>query len=439
MKTIKKLLVSSIALLTVAMGLAGCGSNKDDEKSKAEDGKKKVTFWTWTPTESQFKQLKKSFDEKYPDIEIDWWRTAELSDYQKKLQVALAGGEGPDVFGVQVGSMLEQYSRFAQPMDELADKYMDGWKDKIAENVLNQTTTSDGTLAAMPVLTTSMEYYLYNKTLLEENGITKLPETYEELISVSKQLQDKGLVSMAMGAKDIWHDVDFFVYLANQFAPGKIYEAQEGKAKFTDESFVKTMEAWKSMFDDKVFQDGALGTGTYPDARDNYFYARKSAFFPTGSWHVSVVIPNDETKGTAVENDELGMASFPQVGPEKALATNGVDFAMCVNKTSKNTEAAMKFVDFMTLGDGQQIWVNTLQGTPVNSEIKIELPSDASETAKESVANIEQENKDSKYDRKLKYAELEEALGVAMQDVISGKDISTVLKTVEQTNAGIER
>ena len=36
----------------------------------------------------------------------------------------------------------------------------------------------------------------------------------------------------------------------------------EGKAKFTDETFVKTMKAWKQMIDDGLFQDGAVGTRT---------------------------------------------------------------------------------------------------------------------------------------------------------------------------------
>lgn len=438
---VKRLLAGALTGAMAVSMLAGCGSKDADEKSgKTEDGKTKITFWTWTPTDSQFEELKAAFEKKYPDIEIDWWRTAEMSDYQKKVQVALAGGEGPDLFGVQVGSMLNEYSKFAEPMDGLADKYMDGWQDTISESAVDQAKTNDGVMAAMPIITCGQQYMLYNKTLLEENGITEIPKTYDELKAVSDKLNDAGIIPMAMGAKDVWHDVDWFVAMSQQYGPGKIYEAEDGKADWTDPVFADTMKAWKQMFDEKIFEEGAVGIGTYPDARDNYFYARKAAFLPTGTWHVSVCLTDDEYKGMPVEKDEFGMAMFPQIGPNPAVATNGVDFGLCVNKDSKNKEAAMKFVDFMTMGDGQQIWINTLQGSPVNKNVEFTATDKVKyETAQESIDFVNKTVKESTAARKLKYAELENALGVAMQDVATGKDIDKALAEVQKVSEGIER
>jgi raffinose/stachyose/melibiose transport system substrate-binding protein len=423
--------------VSLALLLSGCAPAP--EAAPASGEKTTLTFWTWVPTDEQFADLKTSFEKKYPDVTIDWTRTADFKDYEKKLQVALAGGDGPDLFGVQTGGMLEQYARFADPMDKLADKYMTGWKDTISENAVSQTTTSKGTVAAMPVIGAGMEYYLYNKTLLAENGITTVPSSYEELKNVSAQLKDKGIVSMAMGAKDAWHNEDFFVWLSQQYGPGDIYKADAGTLKWTDKTFVDTMNAWKELFTNGVFQDGALGTTTYPDARDNYFYARKSAFFPTGSWHVSAVIPNAETENTAVAKDEIGMAMFPKVGPKDAVATTGVDFALAVNKESEHKEAAMKFVDFMTMGEGQQIFVDTLQGSPVNTKVSATLPADASQTAKDSVALVTKANTEATYVRKLTNAKLDDAIAVALQEVVSGKSAEDALKDIQAVSDSITR
>lgn len=435
----KKLLAAGlISALTLSL-MTGCGKSGGEEKT-AEDGKTKVTFWTWTPTEAQFEELKTAFEKENPDIEIDWWRTNEMEDYQKKVQVALAGGEGPDLFGVQVGSMLNEYSKFAEPMDALADEYMEGWKEKISESAIEQATSLDGVQAAMPIITCGQQFMLYNKTLLEENGITEIPKTYDELKAMSDKLNAAGIIPMAMGAKDVWHDVDWFVAVSQQFGAGKIYEAQEGELAWTDETFVKTMEAWKKMFDDKIFQEGAVGVGTYPDARDNYFYARKAAILPTGTWHVSITLTNDEYKGMPVDGDEFGMAMFPQLGPEEAVATNGVDFALCVNKDSENKEAAMKFVDFMTLGEGQQIWINTLQGSPVNKDISFTATDKIKyDEALNSINAVNEAVQASTSERKLKYAELENALGIAMQDVATGKAIDKALQEVQKASDEIER
>ena len=40
-----------------------------------------------------------------------------------------------------------------------------------------------------------------------------------------------------------------------------------------------------------------------------------------------------------------------------------------MNKDCKNKEAAMKFIQFLADGDGQQYWVNYLQGAPVSNDI----------------------------------------------------------------------
>lgn len=452
---LKKISVFLLATMMVATLLTGCkASSPTDpenpttdvpatEDTSSEDTsteKTKITFWTWTPTEAQFEEIKAAFDEEYPDIEIDWWRTAQMDDYLKKLQVAMAGGEGPDVFGLQPGSMLNQYARFTEPMDALADQYIPGWKDAINEEAINQTISLDGIQAGMPIISVGQQYMLYNNTLLEENGITSIPKTYEELVSAADTLKANGIIPMAFGAKDVWHDVDFFVSLSQQFGPGKIYEAEQGELAWTDQVFIDTMEAWKKLFDDGIFQEGALGVSTYPDARDQYFYERNTAMFPTGSWHVSVVLPNEETAGTKVENDEIGMALFPQMGPNPAVATTGVDFILAVNKDSKNKEAAAKFVEHMTMGQGQQLWINTLQGSPVNKNISFTAGDKATyDLAKESIDLINTANGASGGKRKIDYAELENALGIAMQDVAAGRPILEALSEVEQVSAQVER
>jgi raffinose/stachyose/melibiose transport system substrate-binding protein len=432
--------LAGIAVAAVAaMILGACAGSGGSEAAKPASAKQTITFWTWLPTKDQFRTLQSEFAKKYPNITIKWSYTPDFANYQKKLQVALASGEGPDLFGTQVGSMLDQYERFTAPMAPLADKHMPGWKDKIASNAVNQTKASDGTQVAMPIIGAGMEYYLYNKTLLAENGITSLPTNYAELKADTATLKSKNLISMAMGAKDGWHNEDFYVWLSQQFGPGDIYKAEDGKLPWTSPSLVDSLNAWKKLFTDGIFEKGALGVATYPDARDSYFYARKSAYFPTGSWHVSATIPNPETPGTKVEKDELGMARFPQIGPKPAVATTSVDLALAINKQSPHQAAAMQFVKFMTLDQGQQIFVNTLQGSPVNKDIHVQLPTGATDVARKSVELITAANTSAEFGRKLKYPAIDTALQVALQEVVSGKSAEDALKDVQKASDAVKR
>jgi raffinose/stachyose/melibiose transport system substrate-binding protein len=420
-----------IALFVVAGTMVFAGGGRDSAQKTG--GTTKIKFWTWIPREDQWDQiLYPAFKAEYPDIEVEFWRVAEQSDYLRRLQVGITSDTGPDVFALQPGSLVNQYQRFAEPMDSLADRYIPNWKNIISKAAIEQSTSLDGVLAGMPILMAGQEYMVYNKTLMNECGVTQVPTTYAELVAASAKIKAAGKVPVCFGAADIWHIVDWFVWASQQFAPGRIYEAEKGKVLWTDQAFVNTMNAWVRYFRDGVFQDGALGVGTYPDARDQYFFARRAVFFPTGSWHVGAVLPAfEELQGTSIQKDIIGMTAFSQVGPQKVVATTGVDVIFSVSKNSKQKEAAAKLIAFFSTGKGQKLWTDTLQGGPVANNVK--YGGDMSgQLAEESINFINSLNASSTTKRKLDYAELETALGVAMQEAASGRSIMDVLRDVQR-------
>ena len=320
-------------------------------------------------------------------------------------------------------------------MGSAADQYWSGWKDKINTNAVSQSKSKSGTLVGMPMLIAGMTTLMYNKTLMDECGIEKVPTNYAELKDAADKAKAKGYVCVAAGASDDWINTDWFVQTSNEFEKGAVYEAEKGDRKWTDKCFVDTMNAWKKMFDDGIFEDGALGISTYPDARDQYFFARKSVFFMTGSWHLGPTsTSNTEIVGTEIGNkkDVIGMEPFPSVSDSgERLGTSGVDLMVCINKDCKNAEAAMKFIEYLSDGWGQQYWVNYLQGSPVSNEIKYKGTIDG-ELQQQSIDNVNKYVADAAGSRKLSNSEVEKAIHVAMQNVAAGADPKKELETVQQ-------
>lgn len=392
-----------------------------------------LSFWSWLPTTDQSEEMIAEFEKQNPDIKIDYTRT-EQDDYFEKLQVAMASGTGPDLFGLTTGTMTEQYAPFAEDMSGLGDEYWSDWKDTISETAVEQCTTEDGTVAGMPLLVAGMTDLLYNKTLMDECGIEKVPTTYEELKDAAAKAKEKGYVCVAAGAADDWVNSDWFVQISNEFEEGAVYEAEKGERPWTDQCFVDTMTAWQNLFNDGIFEDGALGVATYPDARDQYFFARKSIFFLTGSWHLGPISPsNSEIQGTEIGNqgDTIGMCVFPSMSEDgKICGTSGVDIMLAVNKDCKEKEAAMKFVQFMADGDGQQYWVNYLQGAPVSKNISYTGTVDG-ELQQQSIDEVNSYVSNAVGNRKLSNSEVETAIQVAMQNVAAGADPADELKTVQ--------
>lgn len=419
--------ISVIMAAAMAMSMAVTPVHAEDADQVT------LSFWSWLPTTDQSEEMIAEFEKQNPDIKIDYTRT-EQSDYFEKLQVAMASGTGPDLFRLTTGTMTEQYAPFAEDMSGLGDEYWSDWKDTISETAVEQCTTEDGTVVGMPLLVAGMTDLLYNKTLMDECGIEKVPTTYEELKDAAAKAKEKGYVCVAAGAADDWVNSDWFVQISNEFEEGAVYEAEKGERPWTDQCFVDTMTAWQNLFNDGIFEDGALGVATYPDARDQYFFARKSIFFLTGSWHLGPISPsNSEIQGTDIGNqgDTIGMCVFPSMSEDgKICGTSGVDIMLAVNKDCKEKEAAMKFVQFMADGDGQQYWVNYLQGAPVSKNISYTGTVDG-ELQQQSIDEVNSYVSNAVGNRKLSNSEVETAIQVAMQNVAAGADPADELKTVQ--------
>ena len=70
---------------------------------------------------------------------------------------------------------------------------------------------------------------LYNKTLMDECGIEKVPTTSEELKDAAAKAKEKGYVCVAAGAADDWVNSDWFVQISNEFEENAVYEAEKGE------------------------------------------------------------------------------------------------------------------------------------------------------------------------------------------------------------------
>lgn len=417
-----------------ALSLTACAGGGDKDAETNADGVTQLVFHSWLPTQDQWTDLIAAFEEENEDIKITFTREEDFDAYITNLDNEILADEVPDIYGIQVGSAFNDYASYALP----ASEYAQDWIGSLNVAALEQTTDASGEVAAVPILNGGMQYYLYNKTIMDDLNLT-LPENYDELKEVSAQVRAAGYSPFAMGAADTWHVADFFVWLSNQYGSGgDIYRAANGEIAWDSPNLVAAAQQWQDLFTDGVFQDAATTVATYPNARDDYFLAGKSPFFPTGSWHVGAALATSpEVPGTAVEGDEIGMAVFPTLGSNQSGVTSGVDFALAISNDSsaEKQEAAAKFVKFMAVGTGQQMWVNTLQGFPVANDISVELGADESELAQSSVDLVTKSLQDSTFARKLVVEgrdSLETDLGIILQNIADGADPAKELATLNK-------
>jgi raffinose/stachyose/melibiose transport system substrate-binding protein len=92
----------------------------------------------------------------------------------------------------------------------------------------------------------------------------------------------------------------------------------------------------------------------------------------------------------------------------------------------------------MSMGTGQQIWIDLLQGSPVANTISYNGKVDG-ELQQLSIDSLNKWNSNAIGSRKLSYPELEKAIVVAMQNIAAGADAKSELAAVEEISQSIDR
>ena len=101
-----------IALLltgTMVAGLFGGVMNvaADDSAEKI-----KITYMEWGD-ETRLKAAEEAFEAQYPNVDIVIDNCGgNYNDYVNKLKVTMAANEGPEVFKLQPGALLEQFKEY---------------------------------------------------------------------------------------------------------------------------------------------------------------------------------------------------------------------------------------------------------------------------------------------------------------------------------------
>lgn len=399
-----------------------------------------ISFWKWIPTEGkQIDSLMEAWNEENPDINIEVTHVGSSEMHFEKLAAALPSGEGPTVIAMQVGARANQFKEYLEPLDTYAvNEWGENWEDLFMDTALEQCRFSEDENASyyvMPGGMTAVPVIEYNVTAFEALGLTA-PETMEELYAVIEaSSQNPDIIpGIAIGAKEGWTCRDIWMSIIQQVAPGKLYEAQDGAANFTDAEFIESFEIWKEMWDKGLFAEGSTGMALYPDINENFNLAgsdgnRYYIMQSSGSWHGSGLLDSTQQESIAAGTQSAdlvkGVFPLPAVKEDTSPASvASVDICWAINKnaTEAEKEAAWKFIAWMSEGEGQKIWANTLQILPCDldtdlseayADITNSYNREALEVIEDVVANAEGS-------RELKYSEITNAINDSLVAIATG-------------------
>lgn len=369
-----KKVASALLVLTLAAGLTACGgggasdlgNSKKETKKEASTGKTTLTMWSWSPITRTSDKMLKAFEKENPDIKIDFTYYNYDPEYLSALSAAAASNSLPDIIGLQPGSLTAQYAPYLLDYTSYAKKdwgenWKDNYPDMIAKQIQMGNKKEDKGNYILPVEAQVISI-VYNKNVFKKYKL-EVPKTYDELKKVCRTLNDNGVAPLYFGGANGWQNVNVFTMLCSQLDTSMLDKAQAGEIKWTDPKMVEAMSNFKRMFDDGIFQTGAMSA----DANTNgtpAFVSDSAAMMALGSWWCQEFTAEDPAK--TVADWDFGFFYLPPVGTAKKAAApvGGIDFGYGITKNCKNPDAAWKALKSFSQGAGIQACVDDVNNLP---------------------------------------------------------------------------
>jgi raffinose/stachyose/melibiose transport system substrate-binding protein len=304
----------------------------------------------------------KAFEKTHPNVTVNYTYYTLSPQFLTALKTAAASNTLPDVIGLSPGSLTQEYRSYLSPINGLAKKtWGPNWTKRVLPIDLAQmkmgNPRGDNNYYILPQESQVLSVW-YNRQIFKKLHLT-VPKTLPQLVKVSKALSAGGYMPMYQGAGAAWQNENVFILLADQQQANLFEKVQLGKASWTSPGMVRAMTTWGELFNDGVFQSGALGGEPYPTGAD-LFAAGRVGMITFGSWWLQE--PQLPPPVPPLVKGMKGFGWFPfPAGPgatSPGPTVGGIDVGVGLTKYGAKDPAAWEFMASLVDGAGAQAVLN---------------------------------------------------------------------------------
>lgn len=433
----RKSLLGAVAAALVLTACAGRVSTTAKDASSIDNGSNQgtVTFRSWSPIAQTTSAMVQATQAKFKDLQIQT-EIFNYPEYLVDLSTRASSNTMADIVGLQPGALTQQYRTKLMPLNKCATTiWGDQWQDQFFKVGLAQARLGnpegDNNYYMLPLLVQTVN--LWQNTELMKNKQIEVPKTWDQLVNASKAFKDSGKAGLLLPAKDSWVRNVVFLQIANNIAPGLVYKAESGEAKWTDPNIVKAFDYWKQLFDGEIVQQGALALDAYPNGA-NQFEAGDAAMIPLGAWWIQ---QSDPAKKDAppLSRGLSGFSPFlfPTIpgGANEPQLIGGIDVGLGIAADTKNPDAACRVLTDWIAGTGAQELINTFNDLPA---VKGLNPAEYSSEHQEEVWKMMTEDwmPNVKYSRYFRTPAMDTAVADVLAGLAAGQYSSGEAATVVQ-------
>ncbi|MEV0177292.1 sugar ABC transporter substrate-binding protein [Streptomyces sp. NPDC050803] len=348
---------SVLALTATACGDDGSGGGGD--KGSEGSGKGEIVFWdnNGGVRTDIWKEIIADFEKANPDIKVEYVGIP-ATEVQSKYDTAIQGGGLPDVGGVGAAMLSGIAAQNAlEPVEErLAGSSLNG---KLNEDMVESVKVAGGSEHMYSIPTSANNGVLYYRTDLFDKAGLEEPTTWEAFYKAAEKLTDSGKnefgYTIRGGAGSIAQALDA---MYGQSGLTSFWDASGEKTTVNDPKNVEALEKYAALYKEVT-----------PAADLNNDFTKMVAQWDSGT--IGMLNHNlgsyqDHVKAFGTEK----FRGIPQpigAGGKRVQVSNPVD-GLGLFKSSKNKEAAWKFIEFAASHEANSKWNESAGAIPSNTE-----------------------------------------------------------------------
>ncbi|MFP4977293.1 ABC transporter substrate-binding protein [Paenibacillus sp. CN-4] len=338
--------MAGLMALTLTMGLfAGCssgnnggnaGNSGDASNAAAGDGgaqavKGEITVITQRTdiVDTVFQEYAAKFNEKYPDVKVNF---EALANYEDQIKIRMSTRDYGDVLLIPTSVPMKDLPDYFEPMGSVAD--LSSKYTGLEERAVN------GQSYGIPV-TINFNGVIYNKKVFEQAGFATPPKTIDEFMAALQAIKDKtDAIPLYTNYAAGWPLTQWEADLPT--VAGDVSYVNN-KQPATDDNFVPGQphyELYKILYD--AAQKGLIEedpTTTDWESSKVDLGSGKIGAMVLGSWAIGQI------KGVAANPDDVGFMPFP-TNADKVVVPLADDYLIGVSIHSQNKAASRAWVDW---------------------------------------------------------------------------------------------
>lgn len=368
---------SIVVLLTLCILLASTSTVlfAQGQRGAADEGPITLTVWNFKYAEEvageAFREMDKLFMEQNPGIIIDHQAQPE-SNYYQMLLSAFSAESDLDVFLTHTDQRAWGISESFYVFDDAIADVMDTYADS-ALQACSETNSADSDIKILPLTAQGIGFY-YNKPNFKKAGLDPeaTPADWDDFLAACEKLKSASITPIIFGNQGGSFGIDFTyrAILATLLGPDGINGFADGSTDFTSAEFAQATKMIKELYDRGYIN---VENGSIPYFMDaiNEFKNGTGGFFPG----LTSDIAHWKDFGDALGYENIGYFPAPvadNAAYPLAQVNQGAGVGFAVTSYSPNTEAAAKYVKFMTSGEAGKLFMDATGAIVPNSTIPVD-------------------------------------------------------------------